>query len=173
MAISTIKAHVLSAILFVESQPDLYTAIGRTTPWETETQPPLEDGGKDVLDEVLGYKRISRISLCRPLVDGESTSYQTIMYKSQPWVLVPIEDAYDQNARWVYTDADIYDTEFELEDYRQVGLHVDIVKSAEVTSDAVTPSQVTDVGQLLIYRNKEKQVRQEGITAKEQFIVMF
>lgn len=168
------NSHIDAAIRLQEKQNTAYIAIGKTSAWADDNNPPNEDMYADSLTEVVGYKKVKQFSLARPLGEGEdpdNLQYPVITYAQQQWVLIPKTKAYEEEARWLYIEAEITPDDLPLGNYRQVGLHTGLTPKAGVTKQNLLPSEVADVGVLKFIENKEPQNRTSSIYVTEQFIV--
>lgn len=108
MPITPYSGMVDAAIRF-KNLPQLWLAIGRTTPWVDETQPPNENDFQNhpeflsyvQPDELIGLKRIEVAQLCVPDTNGE------VRYRNQRYKLIDDIEAMDRQARWVYIRASL------------------------------------------------------------------
>ncbi|XWX29931.1 virion structural protein [Staphylococcus phage PG-2021_40] len=173
MAISTYNSHVDVAVYYSDKKNSTYVAIGKSTAWSNESTPPQPNANSTKLDEVIGYKKATKVSLCRPEVSGESTQYDTISYGNKTWVLVPKEKAVEEGAKWVYVEGEIVGEELPLGTYRQVGVHVDLQPNTSISKPNLLPSEVQNVGTLLLLDNRQFQNRTPQGTVKERFIIEF
>lgn len=157
MAVSTIQAHVSRAIDFFNKK-EIYFAIGRTTPWPDEDQPPAEDREATDVQEIIGFKKVEVKYLVVPDdVNG------TIEYQNTKWRVVPLNQAYQEKARFVFLETTIRYDELPLGTYRQVGVYVDLVRADGVPSNKnnLLPEEVDDHGTLVIIDNRKFSNRQE------------
>lgn len=165
MATATINAYVSAALDLVNST-GLYLALGRTTPWENEQLPPVTEEGINQLEELVGFKRMSRVSICRPLLEGETTNLPTVEYKGNTWFLIDNANAYEEEAYYVYMEATVSETDLPPSEYRQVGVYTN------VPWEAVTaPVEEGAKGTLYYYDNRERFNRTEDVTVTEKFIL--
>lgn len=82
MAIATRHGHVARAIEFFKRN-DKYFAVGRTTPWDDETQPPAPSTTAYDIEELVGLKKVDNCYLVVPdNVNG------TIEYRGSKWRIV-------------------------------------------------------------------------------------
>lgn len=169
MAISTYNARIDIARYYANKATTTYFAIGKSSAWSDEMTPPTPSAKTTKLDEVIGYKKATRVSLCRPLVQGESTSYEQVTYGDTTWVLVPDSKAFSEGAKWVYFETDINGDELPLGFYRQVGVHTNLVPS--VSKSNLLPSEVKDSGTLIFYDNRQPQNRMAQSSVKERYIM--
>lgn len=171
MATSTLYSHIDSAIQLQKQVDTAYFVIGKTSAWTDDNNPPTEDINVTSLTEVIGYKKVSKFSLAKPLADGENTTYPTITYAGTRWALIPVNKAYEEGARWLYAEAEIYPTDLPLGQYRQVGIQVNVIPKQGVTKPNLLPSEVSNPGVLKFYENREPQNRTSSVYALEQFII--
>lgn len=171
MAIATNNSRVYASLQLKAKEPSMYLALGKTTPWTNEDAPPETDPNTTTLQEVIGYKKVSTVSLCRPYVTGETTSLPTITYGKQKFVLVPDEQAYTEKAMMVYIEAEVVEDELPLGTFRQVGIHTDVIPKNGVTKEALLPSDITSAGILQFFDNRQQQNRTADVTVREKFIV--
>lgn len=174
MAISTLNSHIEAALNLQGRVNSAYMVLGKTSAWSDEQNPPNETESVSELTEVIGYKKVSRFSLARPLASGETVEnvgFPTVTYSGQTWVLIPRDQAYTQKARWLYVEAEIHPNEFPLGMYRQVGLHLGVVPSTGVSKQNLRPNEVANKGILEFYENREPQNRTSSVYVLEQFII--
>lgn len=151
-----------------------YLVFGKTSEWDNDSNPPNEDEKTEQISEVVGYKKLKQFSLARPLKDSEdedSVDYPIVTYKNTKWVLIPTDRAYEEEARWVYAEAEIHPDEFELGMYRQVGIHLDLEPKSGVTQLNLKPSDVKEAGVLQFFENREPQNRTSSVYVLEQFMI--
>ncbi len=173
MAISTLRSHITAAIELQQKQASAYFVIGKTTAWTNETNPPEETEDVSTISEVIGYKKTSKFSLVRPIKQGETPIYPTVTYAGTTWVLIPVDKAYEEKARWVYAEAEINPEDFPTGNaYRQVGLHIGLTPKSGVTKPNLLPSDVSNLGELKIYENAVAQQRSAKTYVTEQFILV-
>ncbi|AII28067.1 virion structural protein [Bacillus phage Bobb] len=175
MAISTTKSHIADAIQLQAKYESAYLVIGKSTAWTDEENPPEEVADVETVQEVIGYKKVKNFSLARPLATGEdeeTVGFPVVSYRDQKWALVPVSKAYEEKARWVYIEAEIQPDEFPNGEYRQVGIHVDLVPKNGLTKQNLLPSEVTDVGTLRFYENRKAYNLTSNLYSLEQFIVV-
>lgn len=145
-------AHHASQAIRFDAATNVYLAIGRTTAWPNESEPPTPTGQETVIDEVIGYKPAA-LSLVKP--DGGGA----ISWGGQTWTEVQPEDAVDENAQYVWVHATIEYDELPLTTFRQVGLYTGLTKAGGAGSGALLPGEVTDPGVLEAIDNREPEPR--------------
>lgn len=82
MAIATRNGHVARAIEFFKRN-DKYFAVGRTSPWDNETQPPAPATNAYDIEELVGLKKVDNCYLVVPDNNG------SIEYRGSKWRIVP------------------------------------------------------------------------------------
>lgn len=170
MAIATTNARVSASLSYVDRLDNSYLAIGKTTPWLNESAPPAEDPDISVLQEVIGYKKVEKVSLCK-LVGTEPTSYPTVTYGGKTYALIPKDKAYQEKATLVYYETSIMGDELPNGTYRQVGIHTNLIPKAGITKRVLLPSEVQSTGTLQFFENKQFQNRTLEIKITERFIL--
>jgi hypothetical protein len=174
MAKATLNSHIADAIRLQSQYDTAYLVIGKGSPWTDDNNPPEEDENVTAISEIIGYKKVKNFSLARPLASGEDAAtigYPVVTYASQEWVLIPVDKAYEEKARWVYIEADIQPDDFPLGEYRQVGVHVGLTPNSGITKQNLHPTEVSDTGILRFYENREPQNRTSSVYSLEQFII--
>ena len=152
MPITPFSGMVDAALRF-KRLPQLWLAIGRTTPWVDEAHPPNENDFQAnpafinmvQPDELIGFKRIEVAQLCVPDANGE------VRYRSQRYKLIDDIEAMDRMARWVYVRASLDYVErntagdgvIGFVTYRQTAIMSDIKPLAPYVDEVVlSPNQV-------------------------------
>ena len=171
MAIVTINARIQASIDYVNKASNTYIAIGKQTPWTNEQAPPTEDPNASTLQEVIGYKKVAKVSLCKLLAEGETTSYVTVEYAGKKYALIPTNKAFQEKTTLVYYEAEIKGTDLPTGLYRQVGIHTGLTPKSGVTKPNLLPSEVQNTGILEFYENKQFQNRTLETKVFERFIL--
>lgn len=157
MPLTPFAGMVDSALRF-KRLPQLWLAIGRTTPWADEAHPPDENDFKKnpsfinmvQPDELIGLKRVEVAQLCVPDIDGE-VRYRTPGGGIQRYKLLDDVEAMDKLARWVYVRASLDYVErnsagdgiIGFVTYRQTAIMSDIRPLAPYREEVVlSPDQV-------------------------------
>lgn len=168
MPTATIQSYVENALRIREQAEVTYLAIGKSSPWENESMPPVAEENVTDLQEVIGYKKMDRVSLCKPLVEGEGTNYPTVNYRGTTWALIPDEMAQEEQAYHVYFSCTIQEDSFPLGEYRQVGVYTNITS----TKSILLPGDIDLTGRtLFFYDNRERFNRTARVTVTESFII--
>lgn len=170
MAIATTNSRVYASLQLKSKEPSMYLVIGKTSPWTNESMPPQEDPDTVTLQEIIGYKKVNKVSLCRPYVTGESTTLPTVTYGSQKFVLVPDDKAYEEKAMMVYIEAEVVGDELPVGTYRQMGICTDVVPK-DSSKTAFLPSELTSTGTLQFFENRQQQNRTVDVTIREKVII--
>lgn len=121
------------------------------------------------IDEIIGYKKMTTVSICKPLVGAEVTTYPVVNYKGTRWALIPTAKAKEENAYHVYYSAEITGRELPVGEYRQVGIYTGLTTKA--LTPALIPSEVTSKGTLQFYDNRQRFNRTEKVNVTERFII--
>lgn len=171
MAIATNNSRVYAALQLKNKKDSMYLVIGKTSAWTNESTPPETDPNTSSLQEVVGYKKVGKVSLCREYAESDGSKYPIINYGSQKFVLISDSDAYTEKAYMVYIETELSGTELPVGTFRQVGLHTDLVPKSGVTKEALLPNEVTNAGILQFFENRQQQNRTADVTIREKFIV--
>lgn len=166
MATATIQAYVDSAINLYNKRDNTYLAIGKTSEWENELLPPLPEENITDLQELVGFKKMDRVSLCKPLSQGQTTNFPTVEYRGVTWALVPVENAQDEEAYYVFFEALIRGDVLPPSEYRQVGIYTDVP-----SSNNTVPVNTGRQGILYVYDNRQRFNRTQNTSAREAFIL--
>ena len=168
MPTATIRAYVENAKLIVKEKNKIYLAIRKKTPWNNENIPPMPEEEADDLEEIIGFKKMSTVSLCRPMRDGETTVHPKVKYLGKTWVLVPEDKAQEEEAFHVYFSVRINPEDMPLGEYRQVGVYTGIEEGKEIyiPSDKEVKNRI-----LYFYDNRRQFNRTEKVRVTESFII--
>lgn len=174
VAIVTNTSTVEAVIDFASKAPKMYLAIGKTSPWEIENNPPVETPETKTLTETIGYKQVSRVLPCKEVNEGEKTTYPTVTEGSKTYALIPVEKAFEEVADKVLIETLLSPEDLPTGPYRQVGLFIGLVaKEGYKTRPSLLPSQVETEGNLYMYENREMYNRTDKAKFTETFIVSF
>lgn len=168
MPTATIQSYIENALRIREQASKTFLAIGKTSPWENESIPPVAEETESDLQEIIGYKKMDRVSLCKPLSEGETTTYPTVKYKGTEWALIPDEDAHEQEAYHVYFSSTIRETDLPSGEYRQVGVYTNIGTDKDILlpGDSALSNRT-----LFFYENRERFNRTDRVIVTESFII--
>lgn len=145
-------ARISQAISILNQGSTAYFAIGKKTAWIDEDNPPAEDTTKQVLDEVIGYRKADKFSLCIPLASGATPIYPTVTYGKNVYQLVPQADAYKVKATSIYFETSIASSDFPDGPFREVGLHLGL-QSKVAGKLNLLPTEVASTGILWLLTN--------------------
>lgn len=160
LPITTTVGHVSRAISFCDL-PNVYFALGKSSPWENETDAnfsaPLPKVSDTELQELIGMKRVSVKSLVVPDEDG------SIIYRDQTWRKISPKEAIALGAHWVYLEATILYEELPATAYRQIGVfsRVKAKEGVNATAQILMPDDIEDVGILEILDQRKVVTRNE------------
>lgn len=172
LPVTTLVGHVSRAISFYEL-PNIYFALGRTSPWEGENEPdfsaPLPSVEAKNLDELIGMKKVETKSLVVPDDEG------TIIYRDSTWRKISADDAIELGAHWVYIEASIFYEELYASAYRQIGVF-SRVKPKEGVPQSKTlllPEEIQSVGILEVFDQRKVVNRNEDSKDTFSMIIEF
>ena len=170
MPVITENAKVELAKFVVNQQQSMYLVLGKTSAWSNEQVPPEPIPNTTQLEEVVGYKRVSKAVLVRPTRETD-TNKEKITFNNNSWTIINQEDAIQEGAKWAYFESKIVGNELPLGTYRQVGISINVKPRSQ--KSALLPSEVEDTGTLLFYDNKQFQNRTNDVSNLERLIVEF
>ena len=155
MSTTTIFAHVNRALEFT-AKNDKYFAIAKTAPWSNDNLPPKPDFGTANLTGVIGYKKVERMHLVVPDVNG------SISYRDSKWRQIDRNDAMQERSRWVYLECTLMYDELPLQTYRQIGLFSGLEMEENVPPGkyALLPNEVQNPGILEVVDNRKPSSRE-------------
>lgn len=172
LPITTTVGHVSRAISFFEL-PNVYFALGRTTPWDGETDvnfsAPLPSVEATKLDELIGMKRVDVKSLVYPDDEG------TVIYRDQAWRKISADEAVKLGAHWVYIEASILYDELPATAYRQIGVfsRVKLNDGVGVNKSVLLPEDISDTGILEVLDQRKVVTRNEDSRDTFSMIIEF
>lgn len=142
MAIVRLDGHVSRALRFME-EDDVYIAIGKTSPWDNESQPPVPNVNEPQV-ELIAMKKVETKILV--VLDDEEGTIQYLDHKYSP---VAPTDAYTKGARWVYCMSYLNYSEAPISvAFRQVALQTGVVRKSSVPAAqyVLLPEEIENVG---------------------------
>ena len=172
LPVTTTVGHVSRAISFFELTT-VYFGLGKTSPWEGESEPdfsaPLPSVEARTLDELIGMKRVDVKSLVYPDEDG------TVVYRDQTWRKVSADEAIKLGAHWVYIEASIMYDELPATAYRQIGVFSRVKLKSGVSSSksVLLPADIQDVGVLEVFDQRKVVTRNEDSKDTFSMIIEF
>lgn len=174
VAIETLNSHVMAAKSFMNDLPNLWYEMARPKPWDDEEVPPAEHMETTALDTPIGFKKFKKAQLVVPLenVAGTTPLGNEIVYKGQQWQPVNPSEAFDKGARWVYLTVDILPDDLPYSTFRQIGIVKDLKPNPSFASrDALSPTQVDDLGVLIAYDNRLSQRYTSDVKITEDIVI--
>lgn len=177
LPVTTVVGHVSRAISFQELNT-VYFGLGRTSPWEGETQAaesgddftaPLPSVNATELDELIGMKKVDVKALVTPDDDG------TIVYRDKTWRKISADEAIKLGAHWVYIEANIYYDELPASAYRQIGVfsRVKLQDNVPANQSILLPTDIADVGILEVLDQRKVVTRNEDSRDTFSMIIEF
>jgi len=129
-------------------------AVGRTSSWSDDNNPPAESVTTEMIDEIQGLKRVDNIQFVKEDPAGN------IIFKDKRYSVVAEEDIYVQDAVWLYFSAWLLFDKFPVVTFRQTALLVDVIPaSGHETDDPLLPANVSSFGKMIAYVNHVPRVR--------------
>jgi len=122
-----------------------WAAIGRTTPWPDEENPPSASPGATDIEEAIVFVRPQTVSLVKTVTSGED-----VIVSGQKYAFVADEDAIAEGARFIYFKI-ILDPASGMPtgNYRQKAIFTDLVPAAGHEADLwLAPANVASRGVL-------------------------
>ena len=178
--VSTYKSHVSRAWSFYNDTPNIMFGIGKNVPWPDENNPPDPSIDKDGLDELIGLKRINMKKFVIP-----DPTNGTIIIDGVRWKIIEADPTISgdtlynavrrNNARWVYVQVMLEESDFINVSYREIGLYSRMVlKSGVNTSNLVyKPTDFSDLGILEVWKTREPIYRTSGQREELTLIMEF
>ncbi len=124
---------------------------------------------------IIGYKRVHKIMLARPLKDTEDVKnppYPVVMYGNKPYVLVPRDKAVAEGAKWLYINVTVEGKDFQDKAYSKVEVFFNLIPKG-IKKDTLYPTEVTSPGTKLITDSRDLQGRTVDLKMDEQFMIEF
>lgn len=172
MAITTYNARVELAKYIVSKINTTYLVIGRPTPWSNEQAPPEPTESTTKLDDIIGYKKVTKAVLVRPTKDSDSNR-EIISYGNKSWTVIGEGEAIAEGAKWVYFESKVVGDELPTGTHRQAGIAIDVEPKTGIGKQALLPDELNSQGTLMFYDNKQFQNRTEQVTTTERMVVEF
>lgn len=172
LPVTTIAGHTSRAISFFELDR-VYFGIGRTSPWDGETEKgfsaPLPSTSATELTELIGLKRCTTKSIVYPDPEG------TVVYRDQTWRKVSPEQAIELGAHWVYIEASIDYDELPAVGYRQIGVfsRVTLKDGVSPTKAVLLPEDIKSTGILEVLDQRKVVTRNEDSRDTFSMIIEF
>jgi hypothetical protein len=166
---ATVKIGMIRVLLQWKNLETFWFAIGRTvTPWDCETDPPVESIDTTMLDEICGLQKAETVSLCYPDPNG------SVEFKGVRFTLVPDEFAYDHDCRYLYCSTVLRFDDFPLVTFRQYGIYVGVVPApGNEAKDILLPDEVLSYGKLIGYINIPPIIRNAGSKNLMEIVIEF
>lgn len=155
----------------VEDATDVWIAVGKTTPWgstdhnNVETVPTVQHN--EALQELVAMKRAQVVSYVLPSEEGE------IEQLGQNWKKVSIEEARQNDCKWVYVSTWLDYDNFPVVTYRQTGIYIDLVlnEGVEPNKQVITEENIKDKGFLVVVNNRSPITRDATQKELVEFII--
>lgn len=168
MSVVTYKGHTKRAISWY-NQDNIYLAIGRTSEWEDELNPPIPQPG-DEIEEIVCYKKVEQKYYV--VQDDEGT----IFYRGKMYRVINEDEVWSSNCRWVFCSCWLnYDEAPIGVGYRQIGLVTDVKKKEGVPDGQyiLLPDDIENFGDLEVLANDTVTVRSSSKRERLAMIIEF
>jgi len=174
-ALFTTKTRCLNALNF-KNEENLYLAIGRTTPWDDENNPPTPSVSDIQVTELIYIKKITVKHLA--ILDTPYDAYGIdVSVGGYDYNYVADEDAYSLAIPKVYLSTSIFFSDIAPTNtsFRQIGilLNPQDVYGSNLTGIEYLAASVGDQGELLYLENREVITRDPSQSEKFEFILIF
>lgn len=179
--IATYGSHVSRALSFYYDTPNIFFAIGKTSEWNNENEPPVPSLEEVGLTEIVGFKKINSIKFVVPDPASGTMVVDNIRWRE----IIPDAITYPndtlrsaalrENARWLYVDTIFESSEFIGVRYRQIGIYSRGIFASGV-SDSLSlyiPAQFDSYGILEFYQNRKPIYRQSDQRELISFVIEF
>jgi len=149
MGATTYIGRVLRALQF-KTENELWGAIGRTTAWTDEADPPDDPVDVATIEEPIVYVKALLVGLAKTVSTGAD-----ITINGQGYAYVDDADAYDEDARFLIVDV-VFDPAVQsvYGNFRQIGIFANLIPATGHESDEfLIPANVSDEGVLVYVHN--------------------
>ena len=155
-----------------------FIAIGRTSPWEDENNPPVPDERMTEVTELIGLQRIDSYKYAKVIPNPTTLQkrtgvyYKGLYYKTTPNEEEAIQDGYTAVMFLMTADSDTcFTTGLAV---RQVGLFMGVNRNSEfIAADAYSVMSDDDKGHLIAVQNMMPITRQDTQLEKYYFLIQF
>lgn len=174
-AITTTYLRVLNALNF-KNEENLYLAIGRTSAWDSETEPPTPEVSQTEIEELIYIKKISIKKLV--ILDDPYDLYNIdVEVDGINYNYVLDIEAFDKSANKVYLSTTITyeDSAPTTTNFRQIGI---LRNPKDSNGDLLTDveylaSSISDQGQLIYVDNRTVITRDPAQSERFDIILVF
>lgn len=152
MAILTNNSKVDNALRLYKEAQTMFFAFGNSnTEWKDPATPPEPSASITSLDELVGIKKVSSVSLACTV--DSPTGQNVVSFGGQNYELVGLSDAYARNAHFVYITTVLKQNDFSVTTHRSVALTKQPVYDTSLTGDAIPAESVISQGSLQVVQN--------------------
>lgn len=175
MAIFTTKNRVYTAVNFKASD-SLYLAIGRTTPWPDEYNPPTPLVSQTEVDELVYIKKIQVRHMVR--LDSPYDAYGVdVEVGDYSYNYLTDAQAFNEDAYRLYLSETIFYDDIAPTNttFRQIGILLNPTDAygSVLTGAEYLAASVNDQGELLYINNVQAVTRTPEQSEKFEFILVF
>ena len=149
MGATTYVGRILRALQF-KTDNELWGAIGRTTAWDDEADPPDDPITSTTIEEIIGFVKAGVVGLAKAVESNED-----VTINGQKYTYVDDVDAYDEDARYLILIVRIVPSDgHPYGNFRQIGIYANLVPTTGHESDVyLVPGDVSDAGTLVYVHN--------------------
>lgn len=158
-----------------------FIGIGRTTPWEDDTNPPRPNEDATEIEELIGLQRVAWIKYAKPIPEPTTLQkklgiyYKGLYYSVTNDTEIAIKDGYTSVMLGVVLDRDTIPAIPVGVTYRQVGVYDGVKASSQdieygITAEDFNNRPAEDRGMLLTIDNRGPILRQ--IDQAEELIAL-
>lgn len=142
MAVTSYAGRARRALLHKDNSV-YWVAVGRTTQWPDDENPPDPTPGDSDIDEPIIFVKPTTVSLCKTVESGED-----ITHLGQKYAFVADENAIDEGARFLYLLTRLDPTSGQpYDNFRQTAVFTNVVPASGHGTDSwLEPNDVDDSG---------------------------
>lgn len=171
--VCTRKFRQRQMLYFMETKfAHRFIAIGRTTPWEDETNPPRPNEDATEIEELIGLQRVAWIKYAKPIPNPTTLQkklgiyYKGLYYSVTNDTEIALEDGYTSVMLGVVLDRDTIPAIPVGVEFRQIGLYDGVKATSQEIEYGITREQFynkspEDRGMLLTIDNRGPILRQK------------
>lgn len=175
--IVTLKSRQRRMVDFFTLPLNKYIGIGRTAPWDDETDPDLPDGEATSVESLIGVQLVTGQKYAKEIPDNELTTAKKLagkFYKGQYYEVTSdkeyaLENGFTSVMLWTTLDRDTY---FPVNvTYRQIGLYTKVNSNAVYISGEDFNAMLEEYrGTLELIDNRKPQTRQND--QQEELLIL-
>lgn len=162
--------RIQRALDFLNNNVFWFCIGGITTEWPDPLNPPVEDPEATTITEIASFQRVTATDKFLVKLDPNGE----IEYDNDIFTYVANENAYVENAHYMYCRAEFVGTIHPLVTFRQYGCFINLVPAAGYENYyTLLPEQVANVGTLVVHSNCVGHTREAKKREFLEFIIQF